>query len=83
MSPPDVLGVEPLCQRGRTDHVEEQDRHLLELLVGLRLGRGCGLRQGGQPGPRRRQHRVDDGIAQHRPLRFQRGDAGLELLLFG
>jgi hypothetical protein len=78
----DRLRVEVLGERGRADHVEEEDADLPQGL--LRHGRRCsrdGQRR--QPGPRRRQQRIDHGIAQRRALTFQGGDRGFELLLLG
>ena len=73
----DLLGLEMLAHRRGADDVDEQHRHLLELLAHRRPLRA--LR--GQLAPQRRERRVDDGIAERRPLRFERSDGGGELYL--
>ena len=76
----DRLGVEVLRERGRADHVQEQDADLPEGLCRHRTA----LQSRGQRrelGARSRQQRFDHRISQHRPLTFQGGDRGFELLL--
>ena len=75
-----LLGVETLAQVGRADDVEEQNGGLLERLVLERI-RGCN-RQRGELASERSKRRIDDGIAQHRTLRFQHTDGGFEFLTF-
>jgi len=75
----DLLGVEPLAERGRSDDVEKEDADLPQL---LRSGsRRCRLgRERHQLCTRRGLHRVDHRVAKHGTLGLQGGDARLELL---
>jgi len=75
----DRFRVEVLRERGRADHVHEQDAHLLERL--RRSARRCcraGERSELDAG--RRQQRFDQRIPERGPLTFERGDRGFELL---
>ena len=74
----DFLGIQVLGQRGRSDHVEEQDADLPQGL-GWLGGGACG--QVEELGAQGRKRRFDDRVAQQRALGFERGDAGEELLL--
>ena len=60
-----VLGIEVLAELGRADHVHEEDRDGLELLLALRS-----RAQGGELVAQRRDRHGDHRIAQHRALRF-------------
>ena len=76
----EVFGVELLAQRGRADHVEEQDADLLERLPAgfSRDGRGQAVQLRAQGC----ECLVDERIAQQHPLRLERTDSGFELLAF-
>jgi len=73
----DRFRVELLAHGGGADHVDEQHRHLLQL-----LRRGSDLRcvQRGQLFAQRRQRGVDHRIAEQRTLRLERGDGRGQLL---
>ena len=77
----DRLGVEVLGERGRADHVEEQDADLPEASAPARTA----LRPGGSAPPSLAlaadRSGFDDRIPQRRPLTFQGGNRGFELLL--
>ena len=72
----DVLGLEPLADRRRADDVDEEHRHLLQLLVRRRVVVRLQRRQ---LAPQRLERKLDDGVPEHRPLRLERGDGGGEL----
>ena len=74
----DRLRVELLAHRGGADDVDEQHRHLLELLVRRRFG----ARSAASFAAQRRQRGVDHRVAEQRALRLERGDRGFELLPF-
>ena len=63
----DLLGLETLAHGRGADHVDEQHRHLLELLARRRPVRAL-LRQ---LTPQRSECRVDHGISERRPLRLR------------
>ncbi len=67
----DVLGVEPLRHLGEADQVGEEGGDQLALLGHRRVESGDAL-------PHRAHTRLDDGIAEGLPLRFQRLDGGAQ-----
>jgi hypothetical protein len=70
----DLLGVQALADRGGAHDIDEQHRHLLELLA-----RQVGLAQRAQAielAQQRCQRRVDHRTAENRALRLERGDRG-------
>ena len=73
----DRLGVELLAHGGGADHVDEQHRHLLQL---LRRGGDFGCPQRGQLLAQRRQRAVDHHVAEQCTLRLERGDGRGQLL---
>ena len=74
----DRLRIELLADGGGTDDVDEQHRHLLQLLRWRRFrSRRAAL---GQRLAQRRQRGIDHGVAEQRTLRLQRGDRGAQLL---
>ncbi|HRD86445.1 MAG TPA: hypothetical protein PLF63_14890 [Rubrivivax sp.] len=62
----DLFRVQALAQRRRPHHVEEQHRHLAQVLHRRLQPRQLGLQRG--------QRRVDHGVAQQGALRLQRFD---------
>ena len=67
----DILGVESLRHLGEADQIGEEGGHLLALFGHRRI-------EGSDALPQRADPRVDDGIAQGLPLRFQRLDGGAQ-----
>ena len=78
----DGLGVEVLGERGRADHVQEQDADLLEGLRGLGRRRGRAVSAASLA---RAAASSDSTTASPSvdALGFQGGDRGFELLLLG
>ena len=77
----DFLRVQALAERGRADHVHEEDGDLLELLghaAGHRR-RGQGGRQCGDARAQRCDRQVDHRIAEQRALRLEGGQPRLQL----
>ena len=72
----DRLGVELLAHGGGADHVDEQHRHLLQLLCAAAAGGAAARPARAQ----RRQRGVDHRVAEQRALRFERGDRRGQLL---
>jgi hypothetical protein len=73
----DRFRVELLAHCGGADHVDEQHRHLLQL---LRRRGDLGRAQRGQLLAQRCQRGVRDVVAEQCTLRFERGDGGFQLL---
>ena len=67
-----VLGVQPLRQRGGVDQVGEEDGDELELLADRRGQQPVALLD------QRRQRGLDDGVPEDRALALQRGDRLLQ-----
>ena len=72
----DVFRLKLLAHRCRAHHIDEQHRHLFQLLACRRFARA----HGDQCKPQRRGRGIDHGITQQRSLRFERGDRRFYLL---